>query len=66
MPVARVTVTRLRSPCSSVRGALAAQVGGMGEIAPWLVGEPFPLSQEVVAVVVPDFRDGGMHHRQLG
>ena len=49
-----------------VPAALAAQVGGVREVAPRAVHEPVPLPEEVVAVVVADLADLRVHHRDLG
>src|SRR5512133_3672249 len=41
-------------------------MSGVSKIAPRLVPELFPLTKEVVAVVVADLSDARMHHRDLG
>src|SRR5829696_6650720 len=48
-----------------IPGALAAQMGGVREVAPRNVLELLPLAEEVVAVVVADRGDVRMHHRHL-
>ena len=37
----------------------------MRQVAPRLMLEPLPLAEEVIAVVIADFGDLRMHHRDL-
>jgi hypothetical protein len=60
-------VTRYPVPLAvfDTPGALAAQVGGVPRSPQRLVLEPLPLGEEVIAVVITDIGDLGMHHRYL-
>jgi hypothetical protein len=61
-----VTVTRFRSPCSTLQVPWPRRWVECARSPQGSFFEPLPLAEEVIAVVITDIGDLGMHHRYLG